>query len=72
MRKIVFAVAAAIPLTGCVAGMAAGAVAGAAVGATSAVVGGAAKVAVKTTGAIVDVATPGDRKDDEDRKAEPR
>jgi hypothetical protein len=71
MRKIVFAVAAVIPLSGCVAGMAAGAVAGAAVGATSAVVGGAAKVAVKTTGAIVDVATPGDRSDD-DRKAEPR
>jgi small ligand-binding sensory domain FIST len=42
-----------------------GCLAGAVVGATGRVVGTTAKVAVKTTGAVVDVVTPGD--DDEDK-----
>lgn len=48
-------------LSGCLAATAVGVV-GSAVGAT-------AKVAVKTTGAVVDVVTPGDDDDDDDKKS---
>jgi hypothetical protein len=42
-----------------------GCLAAAAVGAVGTVVGTTAKVAVKTTGAVVDVVTPGDDDDDD-------
>lgn len=47
-----------------------GCLAAAAVGVAGAVVGTTAKVAVKTTGAVIDVVTPGD--DDEKKKQERR
>jgi len=63
MRRILtpaLLVLAALALSGCLAG--------AVVGVTGRVVGTTAKVAVKTTGAVVDVVTPGDDDDeDEDR-----
>ena len=52
--------AATMMLSGCALGVAAGA---ATVGVAGAVVGATAKVAVKTTGAVIDAATPGDDKD---------
>lgn len=52
--------AASVTLSGCALGVAAGA---ATVGVAGAVVGTTAKVALKTTGAAIDAATPGDDKD---------
>jgi len=43
-----------------------GCLAGAVVGTAGAVVGTTAKVAVKTTAAVIDVATPGDDDDEDD------
>jgi hypothetical protein len=43
-----------------------GCLAGAVVGTAGAVVGTTAKVAVKTTGAVVDAAVPGDDEDEDD------
>lgn len=57
LRLAVAAVVVTPVLSGCALGIAAGA---ATVGAASAVVGTTAKVAVKTTGAVIDAATPGD------------
>ncbi|MBU6372031.1 MAG: stress responsive alpha-beta barrel [Alphaproteobacteria bacterium] len=61
------ALAAPALLGGCALGVAAGA---ATVGVAGAVVGTTAKVAVKTTGAVIDAATPGDDKDEKKQKDE--
>jgi len=60
------ALLAAVPTSGCVAGLAAGA-AGATVGVAGAVIGTTAKVAVKTTGAVINAATPGGKNDDKEK-----
>ncbi len=70
LRSLGIVVIAATPLlSGCALGVAA---AGATVGAATTVVGATAKVAVKTTGAVIGAAIPGDGDEDKKNAAPPQ